>query len=305
MGNPGAMVMPRSFLPMIPEDEDRRFRRILAWALLVAVVAGVVMPWLPLPELTREQQEVIPPRLAKVLLERQTQQRPERKVEAPLPKQSEPEPAPTPAPEAEPKAAPEARKDVRERVSKVGLLAMRDELARLRESPVLEKLTKPQRKLARDGAEAAESQRSLITQKVSEGSGGIDTRRLSRATGGAALAEHQLTQVKSDLAEGTPGGEARLNMRTQEEVQLVFQKHKGSFDFLYNKALRKDPGLRGRVMFEITIAPSGEVVSCRILSSELHTPALEEKFLIKIKSFDFGAKDVDTTVVTYWIDFLQ
>jgi periplasmic protein TonB len=55
---------------------------------------------------------------------------------------------------------------------------------------------------------------------------------------------------------------------------------------------------------ELKIAPSGEVVDCRIVSSELKTPDLERKLLARIKQFDFGAKQVELLVVTYPLDFL-
>jgi hypothetical protein len=46
------------------------------------------------------------------------------------------------------------------------------------------------------------------------------------------------------------------------------------------------------------------VVECRIVSSELNTPALEAKLLARVRQFDFAAKDVDQMVVTWPVDFL-
>jgi protein TonB len=54
----------------------------------------------------------------------------------------------------------------------------------------------------------------------------------------------------------------------------------------------------------LTISPSGQVLDCKIVSSELRNPELERKLAARIKQFDFGAKAVDTMVVTYPIDFL-
>jgi TonB family protein len=69
-------------------------------------------------------------------------------------------------------------------------------------------------------------------------------------------------------------------------------------------ALREDPALQGKVVVELKIAPSGGVVDCRVVSSELHASELESKLLARIRQFDFGAKDVDTMVVTRPVDFL-
>ena len=84
----------------------------------------------------------------------------------------------------------------------------------------------------------------------------------------------------------------------------MFDRNKGSIYTLYNRALREDPRLQGKLVLKLTIAPAGQVLECQIISSELRAPELERKLLTRIKQFDFGAKDVDTMVVTYPIDFL-
>jgi TonB family protein len=58
------------------------------------------------------------------------------------------------------------------------------------------------------------------------------------------------------------------------------------------------------VVLELKIAPSGEVLDCRVISSELKETELERKLVARIKQFDFGAKDVDQMIVTYPVDFL-
>ena len=50
--------------------------------------------------------------------------------------------------------------------------------------------------------------------------------------------------------------------------------------------------------------PSGAVEGLRIVSSELKAEELEKKLLARIRSFDFGAKDVEVMVVTWPVDFL-
>jgi periplasmic protein TonB len=40
------------------------------------------------------------------------------------------------------------------------------------------------------------------------------------------------------------------------------------------------------------------------VSTELHAGELEAKLLARIRSFDFGAKDVDQMIVNWPLDFL-
>ncbi len=99
------------------------------------------------------------------------------------------------------------------------------------------------------------------------------------------------------------GGSGKAS-RAIEDVRLVFERNKGSIYAIYNRALRDEPTLQGKVVLKLTIAPSGGVVSCRIESTELHKPEVEEKLLARIRTFDFGAKDVNEMVVSYPLDFL-
>ena len=80
--------------------------------------------------------------------------------------------------------------------------------------------------------------------------------------------------------------------------QLVFERNKGSIYAIYNRALREEPGLQGKVVLKLTIAPSGEVTDLRIVSSELKPIEFERKLLARIRKFDFGAKDVNEMMVT-------
>ena len=84
----------------------------------------------------------------------------------------------------------------------------------------------------------------------------------------------------------------------------MFERNKGAIYTIYNRALREDPSLQGKVVVELKIAPTGEVLAARVVSSELHAPELEAKLLARIRQFDFGAKDVDQMVVTWPVDFL-
>ena len=85
---------------------------------------------------------------------------------------------------------------------------------------------------------------------------------------------------------------------------MVFDRNKGAIYSVYNRALRSDPTLQGKVVLRLTIAPTGQVTRCELVSSELHDAALGEKIARRVKLFDFGAKNVEAVTITYPIDFL-
>jgi len=339
-------------VPVLPwasaVDDDARFRRILHRVLVVAVLLCLAMLLVPPPKVDRTQPQELPPRLAKLLLEREPLPPPVAKPERA--KEQKPEPSankPDPAKPEPPKAGtvPEARRPIpnkppgeiegaRRKAAGVGLLAMKDQLAELRGAPVAVQL-KPDIKQGPGvgtgvgvgvgaGTEAGLPSRALITSNAAGGSGGINTASYSRNTGGGGLAGRATTLVEG-VAGGGGGGGVRGGKgdgtgtgaggtlqrgasgkasRSIEEIKLVFERNKGSIYAIYNRALREDPTLQGKVVLELKIAPSGGVLECRIVSSELKASELESKLLARIRQFDFGAKDVDQMVVTWPVDFL-
>jgi TonB family protein len=132
---------------------------------------------------------------------------------------------------------------------------------------------------------------------------------MSRNTGGTGIAGRSTTKVDSPVAGIAPAGGARRTgtsgkaSRSREEIELVFDRNKGAIFALYNRALRADPTLEGKLVLRLTIAPNGAVTFCEIVSSELGDPDLEAKLVSRIKLFRFEAKDVEPITTTKPIDF--
>ncbi|MCC6301299.1 MAG: AgmX/PglI C-terminal domain-containing protein [Gammaproteobacteria bacterium] len=317
----------RSTLPWTTEKEDERFRLILLSTLLVLTILGAVFSWVHVPPPSRED-IVIPPRLAKLIM--QEKPKPPPPPPPPVVEPAEPLPAPPPPVEqkkAEPKPAPEPppKKAVvleqaapppsaREKAARSGLLALRDELADLRTDTVASALEgQPLRKSATADSAAGDTSRSIITSQATAGSGGINTGRLSRDTGGTQLAGRETTRVTApagEAAAGAGGGtEAATGKagpagaRSSEEIQMVFDRNKGTLNAIYNRALRQNPALAGKVVLKLTIAPDGTVSQCELVSSELNDPELERKLIARVQLFDFGKKSAAATTITYPIDF--
>jgi TonB family protein len=225
----------------------------------------------------------------------------------------------------------------RRKASGAGLLAMKNELAEMAGAPAAVQLrqdiqTGPGVGTSTGvgvgaGTEAGVPVRAMITSNATRGSGGINTAGYSRDTGGGGLAGRATTLVAGSTGGGgggpggggtragggpggtgqggtlTKGGSGRAS-RSVEDIKLVFERNKGAIYAIYNRALRDDPALQGKVVLELTISPAGQVTALRIVSSELKADDLEHKLLARIRQFDFGAKDVDVMVVSWPLDFL-
>jgi protein TonB len=295
-------------------EVDAHFRRILRINLAAFLLLAIVIPLLPLSTINKRAEPEDPPRVAKLLFEkklepprpapevRKPQQLPEKTVKAqPIkqpPKVSKPVPKPV-------KKVPTAK----QQAEQAGLLALKDTLSDLRQNTVATNL-KVSRNLSHSGGQARKSERAVLTAGTASGSGGIKTASLSRNTGGGQLSSRSTTRVHSPLgnAAGSGAGDKHGNSpvagRSIEEIQMVFDRNKGSIYNVYNRALRKNRGLQGKIVLRLTIAPSGKVTLCELVSSELQDPVLGQKITQRVKLFDFGAKDVSEVTITYPIDFL-
>jgi hypothetical protein len=93
--------------------------------------------------------------------------------------------------------------------------------------------------------------------------------------------------------------------RTDEEIQIVFDRHKASFYRLYNRELRNNPALKGQMILRLTIEPDGSVSMCVLQSTDMAAPDLAAQVVNRVKTINFGAKEgVQTVTITYPIDFL-
>ena len=295
------------FLPWVESENDRRFKRIVTVSILVFGMLGVVIGLLPVPEPEQKSLQDVAPRLAKLILEKKQPPPPPPKPKVEKKKAEKPKPKKKVAKKPKPKAKTEA---ARKKAERTGLVALSDELADLRESFDMATLADNNLQKATDRTPLVTQSRVISAKTAARSSGGINTRALSRATGGAELAGRKTTTVKSSLPQGRSGAQAsrggsrRGPVRDQNEIELVFQKHKGAINRIYQRALRKDPTLQGKLVLELTIAPNGTVTRVRILSSELNDPGLEKRILAKVKRFRFKARKVETVTVRYPIDFL-
>jgi periplasmic protein TonB len=283
----------------VEPEEQERFRKIL-WIGL-AVLAFLTALFVLVPRPKQETNEVsVPERLARVMIEQQAKPRP------PPPKVEE---KPKPVAKPIPVPAPERTEQARRKAQHSGLLKFQDELADLREEMPVENAST--RNLT--GAVGADShaERSLITSKVGIGSGGITSADVSRGfgTGAGSLTGPSTTRVSSSIlragagADSTRTGSSGKAARSREEIELVFDRNKGAIYALYSRELRERPDLQGKLVLEFTIAPSGEVTMCRVVSSELGDPELEQKIVTRVRLFRFEPKDVAPITTTKPIEF--
>jgi hypothetical protein len=296
-------------LPWTPgEAAEQRFHRILRNVLVAYLVLALAFSVLPLPEREHSDAPELPERVVKLI------------VAQPKPPPPPPPPVEEPKPEVQvakveqpPKpvvVAPpvDRRAEARKKAQNAGLLALKDELADLRDDDVAARLA-GNRELTGAVGDAVRVERSLITSKAGRGSGGINTASMSRNTGGSGLGGRATTQVESRMAAmaaaeaAAPVGADGRASRSREEIEMVFDHNKGAIYALYSRALRKDPSLQGKLVLQLTIEPDGAVSACEVVSSELTDDELLQKLVARVRMFRFPDRDVAQVTTTKPIDF--
>ena len=304
-------------------EEDDRFRRSLGASILVSLILGFLVSIIDLPIPERSAIVKVPERVAKLVREERAPPPPEpAPVEEPIaPDEEIPEPEPQLAEEQPPEETPKAleepvvaevpQPDTREQVKSKGILAFRESFAN-RASVRPSAQLGSQARLSNAGDTAVgRPERSMVTTSAPGSSGGINLADISRDVGGGGpgIAGIQLAVVASSIG-GGEGSTRPLSGgvyagRTDEEIQIVFDRYKAALYRLYNRELRKDPTLRGQLVLRLTIEPDGSVSLCNLQSSDMDAPALSDQVVSRVLNFDFGAKeDIVAMTIIYPIDFL-
>ena len=326
-------IMSTMQLPWSLSDDDARFKKILTVALVVFLVFALPMTIIKLPELTRKEKAELPPQLARVMLEKQELPPPipiePPKIEEKKPEEKKPEEKPVekkpvvtkstekPAersknPDARNEAVANAKAQAQAQIS-----TFKDDLMEMREALQTDAVESAAATVSNSAGQATQVDRSMINSGKVTGSGGINVGAYaSHDVGGVALSGRETTKVKSGLADASKkaagataagGGNsdgAGGAARSEEDIRKVMEQFKASFFSIYNRALKEDATLQGKVVVKMVIDPTGQVIDAQIVSSELKNPALEAKILAKIKSITFPAANVTRFTINYAFEFL-
>jgi len=324
-----AAIIANSYFPhdlpwTLHAEQQARFNKLLRWSVAAIILFSFLFAFLPLPE-PKEVENPEPERLVKLIPKVEVPPPPPPKV-VPVENKVKPKPKPKVKPKpqlkkepiktaVQPKKAPVPTKTAKEVAASSGLLAMKNELSDIKNTSSSAALG--ERSLNKRGTKGRATQRSLVTKNYGKASGGINTAALSTSTGGNGLGGRSAGKVSGveglgrGGGAGSGGGDGSGNgdgsgygkTRDLEKIQIMFDRNKSSLFTLYNRELRKDASLQGKVVLNITIAPSGKVTSASIVSSQLGNPTLESKILQRIKLINFGAEDVPSFKFNYPIDF--
>ncbi|MGE5283966.1 MAG: AgmX/PglI C-terminal domain-containing protein [Actinomycetota bacterium] len=326
-------------MPWTRETEsEKRFRRYASVALLLCFLVSTSVVMIKLPALKPPPLVVVPERMVSLLKKEAPKpikvRKPEPKQVREAPGQAKKETKPRldhfePEKPEQAAVAGGGAPAPRKKAETAGVLAFKEAFKDLMKETLVAKLGTEAR-LSNENPRVkgqAVAQRSLVSMQGGS-SGGIGGAGVSRnvgsgngrfgggggygvgsGSGGGTGNGVGFARVGSPIAglgeSSRPTSDGLAVGRTDEEIQIVFDRYKASLYRIYNQELRKDPTLRGKILMRISIEPEGAVSLCKVESTELASPELVNKIVERIRRFNFGPKEgVQRVTILYPIDFL-
>ena len=314
---------------------DRRFKRLTSFILAIFIALGIAIPLIHLSGLEEGGGETLEERYVSFVPdappaekveepkpeEEDSKKPPEEPAKAETPKKDKPKEPPQPKPVEVPRQPTQAELQQKARTvaQQSGVLALTDQLADLRDQTLTgidaSRPISTNRLTAQAGTGATGGSTAAFADSAASGSSGIGatgTGDERRTQSGAGLGTRRTTTVQTPVGMGPnkikPGqdGDKLFAGRTLEEIQLTFDRNKGAFYAIFNRAMRENPSIsQGKIVVSITIAPDGSVTDCRLVSSSFNDADLERKIVQRVLLLNFGAKDVPPfTYPNYPINFL-
>lgn len=287
-----------------------RFRAIMLAALVIALLLGIIIPRWKVPEPERVEVIEIPERLATLIVKKappppppEVEARPDEEAEQPQ------------TPEQESTQEETKARESLKTAEKTGLLAFKQDFVKIRDATAGIQL----------GSQAAtailttapdqrrtSASRSMIASRVELPGGSAAVTRVRRTDiigGDNKLKKVEFTHIETSEAAALDRNQlasaGHRGKRSDEEIQVVFDRYKGALYRIYNRELRKNSFLKGKLVLKLTIQPDGTVSKCTVDYSNLNSAEFEMKITARVMRFNFGEKKgASALTILYPIDFL-
>ncbi|MCW8193665.1 AgmX/PglI C-terminal domain-containing protein [Proteobacteria bacterium 005FR1] len=300
-------------MPWITHRSDRiRFYKSLGGVFACLLLFNLLIVLWELPDISQEPFE-IPEYLVEMV--KKEKPKPQPPIEQPKVKEErKPEEQEVAKAEEKPEPSPELRQAARKTAETAGVLAFKESFQDLLADDVDQKLGAAANLSNTASSARGDASRNLVMSQAQQSSGGINNSAVSRSVGGTAVGQIgqgvAFARVESAIgtdmiADDRPLSDGVGPTRTDEEIQIVFDRYKAALYRIYNRELRVNPLLKGKMVLRITIESDGSVSLAKVDSTNMDSPALVAEVLSRVERFNFGPKEgVPAITILYPIDFL-
>ncbi len=122
--------------------------------------------------------------------------------------------------------------------------------------------------------------------------GGIDELLVEKGQAKSTDIQRTGNIVVEEVSEVADERGIKSESRDSDKVSEVVNGHNSSIQYCYQRELKQNPDLKGKLVVRFTIGPDGKIKDVKIISSTLNSPSIERCVLSRIKRWDnFGAID--------------
>jgi outer membrane biosynthesis protein TonB len=298
--------------------QDKSFNKILAILLLGYLIVAVVVPFIEQVKIPREIKERPPAQLAKIMLKEKQLPLPKKELIKPKKKKPIKKVKTKDKKKAKPKeklkqpTAVNKSELAKTKAHSSGLATMKDELFAMREAFTVTPAANT--KLNNSKSEATTVKRKLLAAATNKQSSQLTQAQLSKTVASDAISTKNTQQIRlgkeeiladnNVLVANDNDSKSSLAQRSEMDLRRTLESHKARLYALYNRALRKDPLLKGKVLFVIEIQPNGNISHVSIKSSALNNAKLERQLIVILRRIKFPVADVSVMTTIWAIDFL-
>ena len=111
------------------------------------------------------------------------------------------------------------------------------------------------------------------------------------------------TQVRKGRVRVSPpgitGAAATNSLRSSAVIARIVNQRKAGIEYIYKKYLKTNPSMEGKIVIRFTIAASGAVTACSVVSSSMGNPGMESEVCARIMTWRFPPIDAGAVTVVY------
>jgi len=134
--------------------------------------------------------------------------------------------------------------------------------------------------------------RSAKGTRATGGGGGIDDLISERGTAKSTNVARKGAIVVSNISEVENSDGIKSESRDPDAVSAIVNAHNAAIQYCYQRELKRNPDLKGKLVIRFTIAPDGKVSDVTLVSSTLNNESVERCVLSRVKRWDnFGSID--------------
>lgn len=141
-------------------------------------------------------------------------------------------------------------------------------------------------------------------EAISKSGKGIDD-LIGRTDAGEGVAMRKKGRVNVERLGLVSGSKEAMGARSEESLRKVLTDNMGRLQYIYEKHLKTNPDIGGKVEVEVTINADGGVGSVNILRSEIALPALQQDILDAVRRWRYDTITSGSVKVVYPVVFVK